>query len=74
MIKFKQGWVGTTDGANKVDILVKSTLPNKVWDIVIGGGLILTGVCYLAVTAFKNGAEAYEIAETQGLKAIGVLR
>lgn len=67
MIKFKQGYVtNTTTGATK-DIVVKAVTPNTLKDILIGGAVVLMGITYLTVTAFKNGSKKFEEAEFQAL-------
>lgn len=72
MIKFKQGYIGTKDGVTK-DIVVKAATPNTLKDIFIGGGLVLIGITYLTVTAFKNGAKKFEDAEFQTLSDLGLI-
>lgn len=73
MIKIIQGWVGSPDGKEKVDIVVKSFLPNKPVEILIGSTLILGGVAVLTYTAFKNGADCHETAELEALSKIGCI-
>ena len=51
MIKFKQGWISTMEGAKK-DIIVKASAPNKLKDTFIGGCLVIGGIIYLTSTAF----------------------
>ena len=72
MIKVSHGWIGTNDGRRK-DIVAKAWLPNKVKDILIGGGIVLAGIAYLTVTAFKNGSKAYCEAEAETMEALGLL-
>ena len=72
MIKFKQGYIGTKDGVTK-DIVVKAATPNTLKDILIGGSLVLGGITYLTVTAFKNGAKKFEDAEFQTLSDLGLI-
>lgn len=72
MIKFTQGSVTTMEGITK-DIVVKVATPNKVRDILIGGGLVLVGVAYLTSTAFKNGAKAFELAEFNTMTDLGII-
>ena len=71
-MKFKQGRVkhGTSDWQ---DIIVTAKAPNKVKEVFIGGGLIVSGVVYLTYKAFRNGATAYDDAETEALMKIGAL-
>ena len=72
MIKFKQGYITNKEGLTK-DIVVKAATPNTLKDALIGGGLVLLGVTYLTVTAFKNGAKKFEDAEFQALSDLGLI-
>ena len=67
MIKFNKGSVTNPNTMITKDIIVKSGSPNKIRDIVIGGGMALAGIVYLTVTAFKHGADKMEEAELQAL-------
>ena len=54
------------------DVVVR-THPNNLKDILIGCGVILAGVAYMTVTAFKNGSKAYMDAEDKALDEAGLL-
>ena len=56
------------------NIEVKSSSPNTFRDIIIGGGVILAGITYLTVSAFKNGAMKMEEAELKALAEAGLLK
>ena len=56
-MKIKFGDLVRVDGSATEEIIVKSALPNKAKDILIGGGITLVGVVYLCYTAFKNGVD-----------------
>lgn len=71
MIKFKVGNIGNMNGDFK-DIVVKTAIPNKIKDVVIGGGLVLLGVAHLTATAFKNGAKKGLEAETETMRDLGI--
>lgn len=73
MIKIKKGWIGNFDGEQK-DIIVKSAAPNTLKDALIGGGLVLAGVIYLTVSAFKHGVDKHDEAEIQTMKDLGLLK
>ncbi len=73
MIKFKQSSLCRSDGSYGTDIIVTAKLPVKVRDAVIGGSLIVSGILYLTIRAFKNGAMAYEVAEMNALAKIGAI-
>lgn len=67
MIKFKQGGVTNPLTGEYKDIVVKAVAPNNLKDILIGGSMVLIGITYLTVTAFKNGSKAFEDAEFKTL-------
>lgn len=71
MIKFKQGSISNNCGDTK-DIIVKAVAPNKLKDIIIGGGAILVGIAYLTCTAFRNGSKAFDDAEIETLYYLGL--
>lgn len=65
MIKFKQGCITNPKTGAAKDVVVKAMSPNKFKDVLIGGGMVLIGITYLTVTAFRHGSEKYEEAELQ---------
>lgn len=67
MIKSIYGPITNPKTGKSKDILVKCK-PNSLKDILIGGSLVAVGIAYLTVTAFKNGSNAFEIAEFNTLK------
>ena len=72
MIKFKQGELKNMEGTIK-DIVVKSTTPNKFKDMIIGGGIVLVGIAYLTITAFRYGSEKFEEAEYKTMVNLGII-
>lgn len=73
MITFKQGAITNQSGKCK-DIVVKAPLPNKVKDILIGSSLVVAGITYLTVTAFKHGSEQFEAAEYKTMVDLGIIK
>lgn len=73
MIKFKQGAVTNPTTHVTKDIIVKAPLPNTIKDIVIGGSIIVAGVTYLTLIAFRNGSSQFELAEFKALSDAGLL-
>lgn len=65
MIKFKQGTITNPGTGVTKDVIVKAAAPNKLKDILVGGGMVMMGIAYLTVTAFRHGSEKYEEAELQ---------
>lgn len=63
MIKFKQGFITNSKTGVGKDVIVKAATPNKLKDILVGGGMVMMGITYLTVTAFRHGSEKYEEAE-----------
>ena len=72
MIKFKQGELKNMEGTIK-DIVVKSTTPNKFKDMIVGGGIVLVGIAYLTITAFRYGSEKFEEAEYKTMVNLGII-
>ena len=72
MIKFKQGELKNMEGTIK-DIVVKSATPNKFKDIIVGGGIVLVGIAYLTITAFRYGSEKFEEAEYKTMVNLGII-
>lgn len=73
MIKFTQGNITSIEKRVTKDIVVKAPAPNKLKEILIGGGLVMIGVAYLTYTAFRNGSRAFDEAETRTLEELGLL-
>ena len=72
MIKFKQGELKNMEGTIK-DIVVKSATPNKFKDMIVGGGIVLVGIAYLTITAFRYGSEKFEEAEYKTMVDLGII-
>lgn len=73
MIKFTQGDITSIEKRVTKDIVVKAPAPNKLKEILIGGGLVMIGVAYLTYTAFRNGSRAFDEAETRTLEELDLL-
>lgn len=73
MINFKQGSITSDATGETKDIIVKAVAPNTLKDALIGGGLVLMGIAYLTVTAFRNGSKALESAEFKTLNDLGLI-
>ena len=73
MIKFTQGAITNMNGEAK-DIIVKAVSPNSLKDALIGGGIVLMGMAYLTITAFRNGSKAFENAEYQAMVDLGIIK
>ena len=67
MIKINYGSIVNPITGESKDIMVKAATPNKIKDILIGGGLVLMGITHLTITAFRNGANKFEAAELDTL-------
>lgn len=73
MIKMNMGNVANTKTGVVKDIVVKSATPNTLKDILIGGGIVLVGITYLTIAAFRNGVKGMEAAEFRALYEAGLL-
>lgn len=71
MMKTNYGSVLNKECTIEKSIVVDTVPVNSLKDALIGGGLTLLGVAYIAITSFKNGSKAYGIAETNALHDIG---
>ena len=74
MINFKHGTITNTETGMTKDIVVKAACPNSLRDTIIGGSIILVGIAYLTITAFKNGAKAFDAAECKTLSELRLLK
>lgn len=73
MIKFEQGWIGSADASIKKPVIVKAAAPNSLKDALIGGVIVLIGITYLTVTAFRHGSQSFEIAEFKTMEELGLI-
>lgn len=73
MIKFKYGSITNPKTGVTKDIVVKSLAPNHLKDALIGGAIVLGGIAYLTVTAFRNGAEKFDAAEYNTFEELGLI-
>lgn len=55
------------------EIVVKTMPTNSIVDILVGGGMVLTGIAHLTITAFMKGAKKYEEAELQTLSDLDLM-
>lgn len=74
MINFKHGTITNTETGMTKDIVVKAAYPNTIMDTIIGGSIILVGIAYLTITAFKNGVQAFDAAECKTLSELNLLK
>lgn len=73
MIKLNRGQVGNiTTGVTK-DIVVDAVTKSDIKDIIAGGSLLLLGITYLTVTAFRSGMKKFEEAELKALSDCGLM-
>lgn len=73
MIKLNYGSITNPKTGESKDIMVKAATPNKIKDILIGGGLVLLGITHLTMTAFRNGANKFEAAELDTLSDLDLM-
>ena len=73
MMKTNYGSVMSRDMTVTKEIEVKTIPVNNLKDVIIGGGLALLGIAYIAVTSFKNGSKAYGVAEIDALHGVGAI-
>lgn len=71
-MKFKQGWIENRDGDRK-DVIVESTLPLRVRDLILGGLMTLGGIIYMLWASFKKGSYEHEVGEFKTLNELGAV-
>lgn len=74
MIKSIYGPITNPKTGETKDIVVTALNAKNIRDFVIGGGIMLIGISYLALSAFKNGANAFEEAEYKTLEALDLFK
>lgn len=70
MIKSIYGPITNPKTGKSKDIIVNAFTSKNLKDILIGGGIVLVGIGYLTLSAFKNGANAFEEAEYKTLEEL----
>lgn len=73
MIKTKFGPITNPKTSETKDIVVNALSKESIKDILIGGGIVMIGITYLALSTFKNGAMAFEEAEYKTLEELDLL-
>lgn len=74
MIKSKYGPITNPKTGETKDIVVDILSLKNAKDFLIGGGIVLVGLSYLTISAFKNGARAFEQAEYDTLEALDLFK
>ena len=74
MIKSKYGPITNPKTGETKDIVVDILSLKNAKDFLIGGGIVLVGLSYLAISAFKNGTRAFEQAEYDTLEALDLFK
>ena len=70
MIKSKFGPITNPKTGMSKDIVINALSKESLKDILIGGGIVMVGITYLALSTFKNGAKALETAEYETLESL----
>lgn len=74
MIKTKFGPIGNYETGERKEIVVNALSKDMCRkNVLIGAGITLTGIIYLTLSAFKNGACAYEEVELKTLDSLGLI-
>ena len=72
-MKFKHGWLRNLDGEEK-EVIVKSALPLRVRDLIIGGLMTISGIVYMLWSSFKKGSYEHEVAEYETMCELGIIK
>lgn len=70
MIKSKFGPITNPKTGMSKDIVINALSKESLKDILIGGGIVMVGITYLALSTFKNGAKDFETAEYETLESL----
>ena len=70
----KKGPITNIQTGETKDIIVNVLSRKSLRDILIGGGITMIGIAYIALSTFKNGALAFEEAEYKTLETLGLLK
>ena len=70
MIKSKFGPITNPKTGMSKDIVINALSKESLKDVLIGGGIVMVGITYLALSMFKNGARAFETAEYETLESL----
>jgi len=73
MIKSKFGPISNPRTNETKDIVVNALSKGNLKDFLIGGSIAMAGIFYVMLTAFRNGAEAFDNAECNVLKDLNLL-
>lgn len=75
MLKIKTGSMFGGPGSNVADheVVIPVKFPIGVKDALIGSGMVLAGIAYIAYTTFMNGAKAFEKEELYTMREAGII-
>lgn len=74
MIKSIYGPITNPKTGETKDIVVTALTSKNLRDFLIGGGIALIGISYLAISSFRNGANAFEEAEYETLESLNLFK
>ncbi len=74
MIKSIYGPITNPKTGETKDIVVTTLTSKNLRDFLIGGGIVLMGISYLALSSFRNGANAFEEAEYKTLESLNLFK
>lgn len=55
------------------DIVFKYFTKKSVKNILIGGGIMLAGLIYTAITCFHDGGKTFDMAEYDAMRELGII-
>lgn len=73
-MKVNLGDITNPDTNVTKDVVAKTNIGLKLKDLIIGGGLVLTGVSWIALKAFEHGANTAMKAEYDTLEDLGLFK
>lgn len=73
MFKFKFGSIRNVDTMESKELVLNALNRNNIRDFLIGSGIALVGMAYIAVSAFKNGADEYDKTQYDTFDSLGLI-
>ena len=73
MFEHKYGPITNQKGVSQWSS-INALKPIKIVPAIVGGGLMIIGASILTFAAFKNGADAFELAEYKTMVDLGIIK
>lgn len=74
MFKLDHGWIENPETGERKQIVVNVFNQKGIKNLLIGGGITIFGITYIAISQFRNGAYSYEEAEYKTLENLELFK